>query len=55
MRYSSKGKEMAVYALVTNPVVVRFGEEKRQSEADRERGSTGRVEMSEELTQRGQQ
>mgnify|MGYP000603746915 FL=1 len=25
-RYSSKGKEMEVYALVTNPIVVQFGE-----------------------------
>ena len=46
-RYSSKGKEMAVYGLVTNPIVIQFGEEKHQTETDGGRGSTGRVEMPE--------
>jgi predicted transcriptional regulator len=46
-RYSSKGKEMAVYGLVTNPIVIEFGEETHQSETDGERESTGRVEIPE--------
>lgn len=46
-RYSSKGKEMAIYGLVTNPIVIQFGEEEHQTEADGEPESTGRVEMLE--------
>jgi DNA-binding transcriptional ArsR family regulator len=33
-RYSSKGKEMEVYGLVTNPIVVQFGRNEHRSKAD---------------------
>jgi DNA-binding transcriptional ArsR family regulator len=42
-RYSSKGKEMAVYGLVTNPIVVQFGRDKRRSTADGESGYNTRA------------
>jgi DNA-binding transcriptional ArsR family regulator len=42
-RYSSKGKEMAVYGLVTNPIVVQFGRDKRRSTADGESGCNTRA------------
>ena len=38
-RYSSKGKEMNVYAIVTNPVIVRLGEAKHTSTTNGERRS----------------
>lgn len=36
-RYSSKGKEMRIYGLVTDPIVVEFGETDPRSEDGRER------------------
>lgn len=47
-RYSSKGKEMEVYGLVTNPIVVQLGRNKHQSKTDRKGRSNnnGSVELS---------
>jgi hypothetical protein len=46
-RYSSKGKEMAIYGLVTNPIVIQFGEGKRQPETDRGGAPNGSAERPE--------
>jgi DNA-binding transcriptional ArsR family regulator len=48
-RYSSKGKEMEIYGFVTNPIVIQFGEGKRQSETDGESGPNDTAEMSDQV------
>ena len=46
-RYSSKGKEMEIYGFVTNPIVIQFGEGKRQSETDGGGAPNGSAERPE--------
>ena len=49
MRYSSKGKEMEIYGLVTNPIVVQFGDGKHRSGNDEERGPGGSTDTSDQV------
>jgi hypothetical protein len=45
-RYSSKGRKMEIYGLVTNPIVVQFGETDSQSNPDEKSESTDETKTS---------
>jgi DNA-binding transcriptional ArsR family regulator len=49
-RYSSKGRKMEIYGLVTNPIVVQFGEEESQSKPDKKSESTDETKTPRQIT-----